>query len=159
MEDRQSVIMITIGSILGGALAAFLVRKNLWICVGLAGILAGCSLGALTFAIAASAAGNATIQSLTAFYIWCGIFAFLGGLVCFKAGSQVVVYGTSLLGAYVFMHGWFLIFGGFPDEAELIPRLQSREPVKLKGEFAVYLGVFVLAFAISAFIQSKAEDN
>ena len=159
MEDQQGVILVTIGSILGGALAAFLVRKNLWICVGLAGILAGFSLGALTFAIAAKAAGNATIQSLTAFYIWCGIFAFLGGLACFKAGSQVVIYGTSLLGAYVFMHGWSLLFGGFPDEGELIPRLQSREPVKLRGEVAIYLGVFLLAFVISAVIQSKAEDN
>ena len=57
MEDRQGIIMVMIGSILAGALAAFLVRKNIWVCVGLAGIGAGFALGALTFAIAAKASG------------------------------------------------------------------------------------------------------
>ena len=150
--------MIMIGSILAGLLAAFLVHKNIWVCVGIAGIGGGYSLGALTFAIAAKASRN-EIQSLTAFYIWCGIFAFLGGLICCKWAKQIVIYGTSLLGAYVFMHGWYLVMSGLPEEGELVPRLISHEKIKMKGAFALYLVVFIVLFSISAFIQSKAEDH
>ena len=57
------------------------------------------------------------------------------------------------------MHGWFLIFGGFPEETEMIPRLHSHEPIKIKGAFTIYLIVFIALFAMTAFIQSKANDN
>ena len=71
-----------------------------------------------------------------------------------------MIYGTSLIGAYVFMHGWSLIFGGLPEEVELIPRIKSGEKVKLNSsKFTVYIVVFVIIFAVAALAQSKAYDS
>ena len=91
--------------------------------VGIAGILSGFCLGELTFAVAVKAAGSGAIQSSTALYIWCLVFAFFGGLLTCFYGKQIVLYGTALIGSYLFMHGWTLLFGGLPDEAALLERL------------------------------------
>ena len=55
------------------------------------------------------------------------------------------------------MHGWSLIFGGLPEEVELIPRIKAGEKVKLKSTaFTIYIVVFVIVFAVAALAQSKA---
>ena len=140
-------------AILITALVSWIVKKNIWLLVGLTGILAGFSLGSLTFAVAVKAAGSGSIQSQTALYIWCVVFSLFGGLLCCYFGKQVVLYGTSLLGSYLFMHGWALIFGGLPDEASMISRLAHHDRIKLKGEFMLYLVVFVGLFVLSCFVQ------
>ena len=55
MDDIAGQILTCILAILVGAFAAFLVKKNIWIRVGLAGIGAGMAFGAVTFALAVNA--------------------------------------------------------------------------------------------------------
>ena len=140
-------------------LVSWLVKKNIWLLVGLTGILAGFSLGNLTFAVAVKAAGSGSIQSMTALYIWSVVFAIFGGILCCFFGKQVVLYGTSLLGSYLFMHGWALLFGGLPDEAAMISRLANYDRIKLKGEFMLYLVVFVGLFVLSIFVQRAGQED
>ena len=63
------------------------------------------------------------------------------------------MYGTALIGSYLFMHGWALLFGGLPDEVEIVSRLQQHDRIKLKGEFTLYLAVLIGLFVLSVFIQ------
>ena len=152
-------IIVVILAILVTWLVSWIVKKNIWLLVGLTGILAGFSLGYLTFAIAVKAAGSGSIQSQTALYIWCVVFAIFGGILCCSFGRQVVLYGTSLLGSYLFMHGWALLFGGLPDEASMIARLANHDRIKLKGEFMLYLVVFVGLFVFSSLIQKTGLEH
>ena len=44
-----------------GTIVALIVRKSIWVLVGIAGILSGFALGQLTFAVAVKAAGSGAI--------------------------------------------------------------------------------------------------
>ena len=151
-QTVESIIVVVL-CILITVLISWIVKKNIWLLVGLTGILAGFSLGNLTFAVAVKAAGSGAIQSQTALYIWSIVFAIFGGILCCFFGQQVVLYGTSLLGSYLFMHGWALLFGGLPDEASMISRLAHHDRIRLKGEFMLYLVVFFGLFVLSCFVQ------
>ena len=153
METGTNIIIVCSVALIVGLLVAVLVKKSIWLLVGAAGICAGFSLGALTFAVAVKSAGSGAIQSQTAFYLWCFAFAFFGGLLCCFRAKEVVMYGTALIGSYLFMHGWALLFGGLPDEVEIVSRLQQHDRIKLKGEFTLYLAVLIGLFVLSVFIQ------
>ena len=57
------------------------------------------------------------------------------------------------------MHGYYLLFGGFPEEVELEPRLLAHERIKLGDSFILYLVVFLVIFAVSATAQANAVEN
>ena len=67
--------------------------------------------------------------------------------------------GTSLVGIFLFMHGWALILGGYPDEFELGERLESGEKIKLGDAFSAYCFVFFGLLAASLYVQSKDEPS
>ena len=60
---------------------------------------------------------------------------------------------------FLFMHGWALILGGYPDEFELGERLDNGEKVKLDDAFAAYCFVFfgLLGFMILVAISLFAS--
>lgn len=51
------------------------------------------------------------------------------------------------------MKGLASLFGGYPDEAELIAAFNSGEPVELDYKFAIYMGVLLVTFASTSFYQ------
>ena len=158
MENAMGVVAVCAVALAVACLTAVLVRKSIWTLICLAGIFAGFSLGAITFAIAMKASGSNAIES-NVFFIWSSIFALIGGILASKPASQLklgkysVTHGTALFGSYVFMHGWALLFGGLPDEVEIFPRLQQQDRIKLEGDFSVYLTILFGLFVLSSFIQ------
>ena len=151
MEDSLRILMVFTGSILVGLIAGIIVRKNLWFAVRVAGMGGGMVVAVFSFGIAVSASGT-EIQSATAFYIWWFLLAMLGAIASLKYGRQAVLYGTSFIGSKCTMHGWFLIFGGFPEEVELFPRLNAHEHIKLRGAFAIQVVALVCLIAVSVFV-------
>ena len=69
------------------------------------------------------------------------------------------ITGTSVTGIFLFMHGWALILGGYPDEFELGERLDNGEKVKLDDAFAAYCFVFFGLLGASLYIQTKDEPR
>ena len=57
------------------------------------------------------------------------------------------------------MHGYYLLFGGFPEEVELEPRLLAHERIKLTDSFIFYAVVFLILFGVSATAQANAVEN
>ena len=84
---------------------------------------------------------------------------FLGGLASLKFSEELKLTGTSLVGIFLFMHGWALFLGGYPDEFELGERLDNGEKVKLGDAFSAYCFVFFGLLAASLYIQSKDEPT
>ena len=81
------------------------------------------------------------------------IFAFAGGIMAFEFGWQMVLYGTSFTGSYIFMRSCTLIFSarwaGFPNEHEIYAKLQDGEKVSdefIAWQFWVYIAVLVIVF-------------
>ena len=71
----------------------------------------------------------------------------------------MVIFGTSLIGSFTIMHGWYYLVGGFPDELDLMQRLEHGEKVTLDSGFYVYCAALTVLFAVSAFVQKGADDN
>ena len=69
-----------------------------------------------------------------------------------KFGEEMKITGTSVTGIFLFMHGWALILGGYPDEFELGERLDNGEKVKLDDAFAAYCFVFFGLLGASLYI-------
>ena len=63
MESGTKIIIVCAVALIVGVLVAVLVKRSIWLLVGTAGIFAGFSLGALTFAVAVKTAGSGAIQS------------------------------------------------------------------------------------------------
>ena len=85
------------------------------------------------------------------------LFGFIGGFIALKVGNGAIMIGTSLVGSYMFMHGWYLLAGGLPDEFEVAARLENGERIKLEGPFGAYCFVFLAVFMLSSYSQSKEK--
>ena len=158
MADTTHMIMVIIGSILVGFVCGHIARKVIRIGVAFVGIMAGMALGALVFGIALSVSDGA-LSSTNDFLVFEAIFGVAGLIMAVTSPKAVVLTGTSIVGSFTAMHGWYLIFGGFPDEWDLAARLDSGETVRLGSSFYVYCAAFACLFFVSAFVQSRAEDN
>jgi len=158
MEDGRGISLVFTASLLIGITAGSIIRRSTWLAVRVAGIGGGMVIAVFSYGVAVSASGS-EIRTATAFYIWWALGAVLGGLTSFKYGKQAVLYGTSFIGSKCTMHGWFLIFGGFPEEVELFPRLHAHEHIKLRGAFAIHVAVLVCLITVSIIVQKRAPDN
>ena len=83
----------------------------------------------------------------------------MGGLASLKFSNEIMLSGTSLVGIFLFMHGWALILGGYPDEFELGERLENGEKIKFGDAFCAYCFVFFGLLAASLYVQSKDEPS
>jgi hypothetical protein len=45
--------------------------------------------------------------------------AAIGAYLAYKFNTAIVIMSTSFLGAYLFVRGFAMFFGGFPSEVEL----------------------------------------
>ena len=104
----------------------------------------------MTFALAAFAINDGEVTSITSYQIWIGMFVIFGLIASCKYCKFITVYGTSLIGAYMCMHGWYLLFGGFPEEVELEPRLLAHERIRLGNDFIIYVVAFLIIFGVSS---------
>lgn len=90
-----------------------LIRRAIWFAVGLVGIVAGASFGVVlwgTLVVSGLFAGDHP-WTLILFGV---LFAIIAGVLSFKWGQQMIVLATSMIGSYIFMRGWTLIFEGYP---------------------------------------------
>ena len=125
-------------------------RKHTGIALGLNGVFMGACAGGLFYCFILAVLGWNTFIGLI--MLTC-IFAFAGGIMAFEFGWQMVLYGTSFTGSYIFMRSCTLIFSarwaGFPNEHEIYAKLQDGEKVSdefIAWQFWVYIAVLVIVF-------------
>ena len=159
LDDKSNLTFAFVGTIFAGLLIGWFISKSVWFSLFCGGIGTGIAIGAMTFAIAAYAINNGEVTSFTSYQIWLILFVIVGLIAACKNHKIITTYGTSLIGAYVFMHGWYLLFGGFPEEVELEPRLLSHERIKLTDTFIIYVVAFLVIFGVSSAAQANAVDN
>ena len=152
MDSTMVEILVCAGAIVAGIIVGLIVKTFRWIGVFLIGTFAGLAVGTLLYGLSISSFFHFASQSTTKFCIFMIIFGLVGAVTAVKQGKVTIRYGTSIVGSFTVMHGWYLIFGGLPEEFDLVQRLEHGERIELGIAFYVYCVAFVVLFALSAFV-------
>lgn len=106
-------------SVLLGIIAGVVVKKNIWLAIGLLGIIGGAFSGILLLDFIAVCFDWSPEWALYVFAITGGIVGFVAG---FKLGAPVVNVTTSFIGAYLFTRALTLFFcpDEWPSESDMI---------------------------------------
>lgn len=88
---------------------------------------------------------------------WCVAIAcaVVAAVLTFFIIGHVLVVSTSFIGAYLFVRGISLYAGGYPNEFELIKKVQSGATPHVDPWFYAYLAGIVVAFVIGLIVQYK----
>ena len=133
-----------------GIVAGCVVRRNIWIMIGLVGLIAGFFSGALVYAMIYGISGW---KAVWGYWLISIVMAGLGCVAACYLGKSVVLVSTSLTGSYLFMRSWTLFFPGhYPSEAELVDDYSNLE---LDDTFWIFIGIWVFCFVCSAIFQCK----
>lgn len=129
MTSTVGTVITLIVALILGVLAGCVVRRNVWIMIGLLGLVAGWFSGT--------------------FVIGCVLACYLG--------KTVVLLSTSMVGSYLFMRAWTLFFPGhFPSEAEI---MDNGTNLDYGATFWIFLGLFIVSFLGSTAFQCKNKDD
>ena len=131
------------------------VRRNIWLCVGVTGVLGGLALGSLIFDSAAAIRPASTFG----FYVILGIFGFIGGGISFSFGKEIALYGTSLIGPFAFVRGWSLFLPGWPTDFVIANQAANGETLELTWQYYVYLVAIAVLFVLSSWWQHTKEPH
>ena len=149
MDSTGGTIATCFVALVLGITTGYFVRRNIRLMLGLLGGIAGFFSGSLLFALISSMSGW---DSVWGFWVISGIFAIIGFIAAIRYGRPVVMFSTSLVGSYLFMRAWTLLFpGNFPSESELFEGKNfDTEPI-----FWAFIAIFAVSFAISFTYQHK----
>ena len=158
LQWTDTVLGLMLTLLLSMALAIVigsLVRRDIWLLVGVTGVLGGFSVGVVIESLLLAV----HFDSFIGYLIIVGLCGFIGGLLSFKFGGKVILFGTSFIGSYMFIRGWSLIFGGWPSEHEVWTSLREGEEVELEWPFYVYFTIFLVLFGLTSWWQYQKEKH
>ena len=116
-DTTTSLIILLVVALLAGILTGVVIRRAIWIGVGLTGIVAGFALGSFIYGCILATTGWKSYWGALAI---CISLAIVGGILTFTLGKQIIILFTSLIGSYLFTRGITLIADeGYPSEAEI----------------------------------------
>ena len=125
--------------------------------LGLLGLAGGFFSGAFLFAMISGVTGGAWDAEWGYWFLSC-ISAIAGLVLAFKYGLPLVQISTAFVGSYLFMRSWTLFFpGNYPSEAELVK--SGDEPLEISSIFWVFIGIFIVTFALSLTYQCKKGEE
>ena len=146
-----------ITAIVLGVIAGVIVRKHFRIMLGLLGLAGGFFSGAFLFAMISGVTGGAW-DAEWGYWFLSFISAIAGLVLAFLYGLPLVQISTAFVGSYLFMRSWTLFFpGNYPSEAELVK--SGDEPLEISGIFWVFVGIFIVTFALSLTYQCKKGEE
>lgn len=154
MDSTVGTIVVLSVAVVLGVVAGILIRRNIWIMVGLLGLVGGFFAGSLTFALISSFSGWSAVWG---FWVISSVVAAIGCVLSCYFGKGIVLLSTSFVGSYLFMRSWTLFFPGYyPSEAEII---DGDFEISSVGIFWTFIGVFVISFIVSVIFQTKRKEH
>lgn len=150
MTGTTGIVVTFIVALILAILCGMLVRRKIWLMVGLLGLVAGFFSGSLIATLVYSMTGS---EAVWMFWVISIVMAGVGcALACFL-GKTVVLTSTSMVGSYLFMRSWTLFFpGNYPNETELA---NDTTELELSGTFWIFIAVFLVGFAGSVAFQCR----
>lgn len=145
MVSTGGAIGVVVVSVNLGIIAGCIVKRYIWLMVGMLGLVAGFFAGATIFAVIYGTTGW---SALWGFWVIAISLAVIGTWAACTMGKTVVLLSTSLIGSYLFMRAWTIFFPKhYPSETDIF----SQENMNLEVDpiFWVFMGVFLTGFASS----------
>ena len=132
-DTLTGLIILLIAALAAGIVGGLLIRRAIWIGVGLTGIVAGFCLGSFLYGCILATTGWQSYWGALAISI---SLAIVGGILTFTLGKQIIILFTSLIGSYLFTRAITLVADeGYPSEAEIYAKLKNDEPIELDWHF------------------------
>lgn len=154
MSSTVGIVIVSIVALILGVLVGVLIRRNIFVMIGLLGTAAGFFCGSLLFALIA---GLTDWSAVWGFWTISAAVAAIGCLLACYLGKPVVLLSTSLVGSYMFMRAWTLFFPGhYPSEQELV---SDYSDISYDWQFWVFIATFVVSFIGSACYQKQAGEE
>ena len=142
--ERNLWIMLGV-TFLVGAFVGFFVRKQVTVFAVLLGACSGYSIAEFVYQFIA---GFITTNPTVLYWVVVSICVVLGGIFGYIAVQVVVILGTSIIGGYIVMRGFTLIFDNYMELAEFADLAKSGEIEQLKeiknGWVYAYLGLWLV---------------
>ena len=145
--------------LIGSALAiviATIIRRNIGLAIVVTAMLGGITAGNAIYDLLLT---SFDWESLVGWAVLVSLFGLVGVSLTIKFEGEIILFGTSFIGSYVFVRGWSLIFGGWPSETTIFVNLKSGEHLDLSWSFYVYLVVTLMLFALTSYWQHKKEPH
>lgn len=83
----------------------------------------------------------------------CSFFAFISGGYAFYYGDHIVVFGTAIVGSYIFMRGIAAFYGGFPDFSDITDWFKGDSDLNSPGLFWLSVSLFVVFSLLASWWQ------
>ena len=142
--ERNLWIMLGV-TFLVGAFVGFFIRKQVTVFAVLLGACSGYSIAEFVYQFIA---GFITTNPTVLYWVVVSICVVLGGIFGYIAVQVVVILGTAIIGGYIVMRGFTLIFDNYMELAEFADLAKSGEIEQLKeiknGWVYAYLGLWLV---------------
>ena len=153
VTSTGTIVTLCVALVLG-IIAGMVIRRNIWIMIGVLGLIAGFFSGSLVYALIFSFSGW---KAVWGFWLISVAMAVILCVLSCKLGSSLILLSTSFTGSYLFMRSWTLFFpGNWPSETEI---MQEDFELETGAIFWVFVGVFVFSFIGSMVCQSKYSEK
>ena len=154
--DWIIIVMLVVGLILGTVAGIFAFRHHKTVIAFLVGGICGFFLGQFLYSLFGNRIPvNGIVMNIVFVLVSIGILI----LITFKLKKEIVIIGTSFIGAYIFIRGISLFAGHFPDEfkiADLVTSGEDNQIAELLTWHAyVYFTFIVIITILSAIFQFK----
>ena len=155
----NEILGVMLTFLVGAALAiatGSIIRRNIGLAIIVTAILGGLTAGNAIYDLLLTSFGW---ESLIGWAVLVSLFGLIGGALTFKFGSEIILFGTSLIGSYFFVRGWSLIFGGWPSETVIFVSLRSEEHLDVTWSFYIYFVLTLVLFGLTSWWQHKKEPH
>jgi len=142
------------GSIIFGILVGYFTAKIAKIGLFLLGAWLGYIVGLILYG-----AFLYTTDSQVTLWVTVSVLAVVFGGLSFLIYEHAVIFGTSIVGAYMLIRGISLLAGGFPNEYTLIDDIKSGHMDGVGWKFYVYMVSMLLAAIIGIIFQEKWKNR
>ena len=154
--DWIIIVMLVVGLILGTVAGIFAFRHHKTVIAFLVGGICGFFLGQFLYSLFGNRIPvNGIVMNIVFVLVSIGILI----LITFKLKKEIVIIGTSFIGAYIFIRGISLLAGHFPDEFTIADLVNNGEYEQVKDLLTwhvyVYLTFIVIITILSAIFQFK----
>ena len=147
----NEILGVMLTFLLGSALAIVIsgiIRRNIDFAILVTAILGGLTAGNAIYDLLLTSFGW---ESLIGWAVLVALFGLASGSLMTKFDDEIILLGTSLIGSFLFVRGWSLIFGGWPSEITIFVSLTSGEHLVLTWSFYLYFVSTLLLFGLTSY--------
>ena len=160
IKTENNLWTLLVVTFVAGCIIGFLLKKKVTAFAIFMGACAGYSVSEFVYQFIA---GFITANPTILYWIVFGVCILVGGLLGYWIKEAIVIIGTSLVGGYIVMRGFTLLFDNYMELAEFADLAKNGEIEQLKdiknGWVYAYLGLWLVVSAGGIYYQCRLHKK